>query len=75
MRLYYRPADRKPHAHAARFRGEKWFKNAIDMFRIDSRAGILDQNDYLVGFAELRPYDDDSLAARHGAHGFAGIHD
>ena len=75
MRLYDRTTNRKSHAHAARLCGEEWIENAIYVLRIDSRSGILDCNNHFVGCPDLRSYGECPRALRHGAHGFAGVHD
>jgi hypothetical protein len=49
MLLDDRPADRQPHAHAVRLRREEGVEQPVDIFWLDSDAGILDRNEHLIG--------------------------
>jgi hypothetical protein len=49
-------ADGKPHAHAAGFRREKFFEQAVHDFRCDPWSGILDGDQRGAGPVALGPY-------------------
>jgi hypothetical protein len=61
MRLYYRTADRQPHASALRFSGKEWGENLIGFPGGQAHTGIADR-DHELGI--LTPRADRNLSRR-----------
>jgi hypothetical protein len=67
-------ADRQPYAHAFRLGREEGIEHPLDIFRLDSDAGILYRNEYLVGPVLPRSYQQFATAVGHGTHGLDAVH-
>ena len=70
-----RAADRQPHAHAAGFRREEGFEQAVHGFRREARTGVLDRDQHGAGFAALRSHAQHTRLACVRAHRIDRIQD
>lgn len=52
-----RTADRKPHAHSLRLGRVEGTEQAIQPFRIDAHAAVLNGQQQMIGAISTRPYD------------------
>src|ERR1700752_5531546 len=74
MLLDDRPADRQSDAQAVRLRREEGVEQPVDIFWLDTDAGILDRNKHLIGPVLARSNQKFATAVGHGSHGLDAVH-
>jgi len=67
-------ADRQPHADTVRLGREEGVEHPVDIFRLDSGAGILHRDAYLIGPVLERPYLQFARTACDATHGLDAVH-
>jgi len=68
-------ANRQPHPHAERFRGEERLKNAVYKARINATARIFHGDLHVTGFSNPGFHDQHALSSGDWTHSLYGIHD
>ena len=64
----------RPMPRPSGFVVKKALKQSVHILRLDSGAGVLDRNKYVIGSVLLRSYPQLVTAARHGTRGLDAVH-